>query len=73
MFLRLMQLVLHLFREPGHVADDTETNIVLHEDLILKTRKDKSHESMNLGLWPVPVLRREGIERKVFDAQTRTL
>lgn len=51
------------------VADDAETYVVFHEDLVFERGEHESHEGVYLRLGPVPVLCGEGIEREILHAQ----
>ena len=45
----------HGFRNTGHIADYTETDIVFHENLIFKMVENQSHECRYLGHRTIPV------------------
>ena len=67
------EFLLHLVGQPLHVADDAEAYIVLHEDFIFERGKHQSHQGRNLIGRTVPVLRREGIKRKILHTEADTL
>ena len=65
----LTKFLLHFFRQPFPIADDTEAYVVLHEDLVFQGGQHEAHQCGDFIRRTVPVLRGEGVECEVLHAQ----
>ena len=64
----LVEFILHNGGQTVEVANDTQTHIVLHENLFLQGGKHQGHKRRHLIFRTVPILSGEGVEGEVFHA-----
>ena len=68
----LFQPRTYSFRQPLHVADDTEGDVVLHEYLFFDGVEQEGHQGSHFLGGTVPVLGGEGVESEVFHSGFRS-
>ena len=68
----LLEDVIGLLRQGVEVAEEAESDVLLSKqrELVYERGGEEVHEQVDLMLRPLPVLGREGVDRKHVQAET---